>query len=488
MATPKRIPLIEALNTRGINALSNFQTLDAFAQNCLFVPIKDSLQKLQRVYIEKRPGFAFGTSLTNLITGQQTYWWGAANSNNGSVIHAGLNSSLNAVILIENTVIKNYADGNLIKYFTDTTDPAGKPFLTWTRPVSSEVWGYADTSTAIQITSVPVSTVGRIEHMDGWSFIGTKLPARIYNSNLNDPTTGYTNYISCDTETDSLQTVVKYGRYILGMGRTSIEFFVNSGNPVGSPLSRIQDQSLQARYAKIGLFGGINTEATAVCVGGGSVWFISEGADCGINLHRITGTELQKIENPIIERILTQSGSTSLKYIEWAGITMILISTGSTALVYFPQINEWSRWASASNVNFITLVNDNSLEGTSIRALANNSTYQWSASTPVYQDNGTDITRTIRTSVKDFGTTNKKQETDFRIIGDKTSTTVTISTFRTDDDYVTSTVARTIDMSIVPASQKRNGSFYRRAYILSDTANNAGRIEAIEPWIEVLKV
>src|SRR5690349_5725467 len=116
MATPKRIPLIEAMNTRGINAQSNFQTLDAFAQNCIFVPVKDALTKTQRVYIEKRPGFTAGTSLTNLLQVNNTYWWAAGSNGNGNVVNAGLNSSLNAAILLGDTVIKNYADGSAVKY------------------------------------------------------------------------------------------------------------------------------------------------------------------------------------------------------------------------------------------------------------------------------------------------------------------------------------------------------------------------------------
>lgn len=489
-AKPQRQYLVGTLNTRGINANTNFTTYDQLYQNVIFVPIKNEVMGTTMVYVEKRPGFAAGATLTNIAVTTQTFWWAARTSYGGGVVHAGLDVGLNAVVLVGDTVIKTHANGTVVRYITETLNSAGTAFLTWTRPLANEVWGYADGGAAAQIT-VPSNSVGRMEHMDGWSFIGAKAPARIYNNvTINDPTSAYTSYISCDTEADRLQTVLKYGRYILGMGSTSIEWFVNAGNPTFSPLSRIQDPGLTAKYAKIGLYGTAGTEAGAVCIGGGSVWFISQGADCGIALHRIHGTELTKIASPIVERILTQSAASyQVKYIEWAGIPMVIIVLGTTsaALVYFPQVGLWSYWLASTNTNWNTLVNDVSgIEGSGLRAMNNATIYQWSATTPVYQDNATNITRLIRTATNDYGSSNYKQCQKLVIIGDKATSTQNISTRYSDDDYATYSTAKNIDMSLQKPEIWREGRFVRRAYELSDTNNSAGRIVAIEPWIEEL--
>lgn len=482
-AKPIRIPLIDPMNTRGINAGTNFTTLDAIAQNCIFIPVKDEAQQRTRIYVEKRPGFAAGSTISVLNTLIFTYWWAGKSSGTGVVVNTGLDGSLNAVVATGNSVIKTHANSDTVRYITETVNSSGTAFLTWTRPQSNEVWGYDDGGSTAQIT-VNSGFTGRLEHMDGWSFGGMKFPARIYNSNLNDPTTGYTNYISCDTETDYLLTVLKYGRYILGMGRTSIEWFANVGNSSGSPLARIQDPALIARYSKIGLYSpSASVTADAACVGAGSVWFLSEGSDSGISLYQITGMELKKISDATLDRIFTQTGPSVLKYVEWAGIPMVWVCFSSTVLVYFPQVGLWSYWTTANSINFQTIVNDATPEGSSLRCYKGTTIAQLSASSPVYQDNGSNITRLIRTNVFDFGNSNRKFETDFRIIGDRQTSTANISVRRTNDDYATWDTARDIDMSQPRPHQVRNGSFYRRAYELSDTTNGAGRIEAIEPWI-----
>lgn len=490
-AKPQRQYLVGTLNTRGIVPVPS--SFDQYYQNVLFVPIKNELKNSMTVYVEKRFGYATGAAMSNFNSILNTYWWAAGSSGAGVVVNSGDSGGVTAVGL-GNTIIKSHATLEEAKYFSDTTNSAGTAFLSWSTPslsspTGTEIWGYPDAGATAQIT-VNSQPVGRLEHMDGWSLMGNASPARIYNSNLNDPTTGYTNYAPCDTEPDKLQTVVKYGRYILGMGKNTIEWFYNAGNPSGSPLSRIQDAGIQAKYAKIGLYGNTGEEASCVCIGGGSVWFISQGADCGISLHRINGTELTKISHPIVERLFTQAGNERrVKYIEWAGVPLVMVDFGVSvgAWVYFPQVNLWSFWTSVS-VNLNVLVNDSAVEqGSSLRAYSKTGSVliaQASATTAVYQDNGTDISRIIRTATNDFGSSNHKQERFFRIIGDKASSTQYIGVRTTDDDYVNYSPKRNVNMALDKPELQRGGRFVRRAYELSDTTNAAGRIVAIEPWIE----
>lgn len=472
----QRIPLVGQVNTRGINAYTNFTTYDQLYQNVIFVPVENELEKSISVYVEKRPGFGSSTSHAEFSTDiYEIYDWESA------LVLAGLNAGVDRVSVNGSTVKTHAAAGSGVFYFSDTTDSSGTRALIWNRD-NTDAWIYPDAGSTSQIMGVPSGFKGPFQHLDGWTFIGSQFPARIYQSNLNDPTTGYTDYISCDTIPDSLMTTAKHGRFILGMGLSSIEWLVNNGNATGSVLSRINDPGIVTTFGKIGVAG----QGSVINVRG-DTYFISHYRGGFNSLYVIRGTSLTKLSSPTMDRIITQylAGQYGpLRYAEFAGIEMIILCVGTSAtsmpnaLVYFPQTKLWSYWTSSS-LRFSTIRSGFSSATTQIVASAV-TTLSWSVSSPSYTDNGTSYTRLIRTAASDFGTPNFKTGNKLTLIGDRAASTTNISVRWTDDDYANYSAARTIDMAAAQPKTHRLGRFARRAFEVSDTASSAQRLQAME--------
>lgn len=478
----KRIPLVGSMNTRGVDAGITYTTYDQLYQNVMFVPVKDEVQKTLRVYVEKRPGWSSGSAVTNLTTIAASLWWVGANSGADATALGGVQAAgTNAQMLVDGAIVKTHANSSQITFITNMFNSAGTPLLVWQR-ANSEVWGYPYGGATAQIT-VASGIVGRMVEMDGWTFHGTGQPARIYNSNLNDPTAGYTNYISCDTQADRLLTAWRHDRFILGFGTNSIDWFYNAGNPSGSPLSRVTGVDLQ--YSRTGIYAVSGALAGyPIDVGFGSTWFISQGEACGVSLHRITGAKLEKIENPIIERILTSTQLTlAVKCVTVAGIQLVIVLGDIGTFVYFPQTGLWSYWTSPQGLAWNTILQGAALKQTRLSVFdqTTNTTYGFNIGVPVYQDGGSNYTRLIRTSVHDFGTGKYKYDDEggVRLVGDRAAATANVSIRYTDDDYATWSTVRTIDMSQASQKLSRNGRFTRRAWEISDTLSTNVRLEAL---------
>jgi hypothetical protein len=81
--------------------------------------------------------------------------------------------------------------------------------------------------------------------MDGYLFLAKANTGDIYNSNLNDPaawTAG--DFISSELYPDDVQAIVKINNYILAIGSTGCEYFLDAANANGSPLARYEGGSL----------------------------------------------------------------------------------------------------------------------------------------------------------------------------------------------------------------------------------------------------
>ena len=151
-------------------------------------------------------------------------------------------------------------------------------------------------------------------------------------------------------------------------------------------------------------------------------------------------------------------------------------------LVYNIQLNIWSEW-NCNQCTFIDSVGagtNNQIMATS-RMNTGGKVYRIDpvSDGAVFTDEGTGYLLEIRTAKLDFGTGDKKYVKEITLIADTTSTaTATIS--YTDDDYVTFSTPRSIDLTTSRKSITRLGSHRNgRAYKIS-VSGGPFRAEAIE--------
>lgn len=95
-----------------------------------------------------------------------------------------------------------------------------------------------------------------------------------------------------------------------------------------------------------------------------------------------------------------------------------------------------------------------------------------------YQDNGVSIDASARTTIYDAGSAKRKFIASAEVIGDKVTAPVLLRW--SDDDYVTNSAYRKIDLGAKRSRLSRLGSTSRRSFEIRHTANTPFRVEALE--------
>jgi hypothetical protein len=76
--------------------------------------------------------------------------------------------------------------------------------------------------------------------LNGYLFVMDK-DGKIWNSELNSPTTWNADFIGSDIEDDAGVYLAKHDNHVAAISTNSVQFFYDAGNPVGSPLGLRQD-------------------------------------------------------------------------------------------------------------------------------------------------------------------------------------------------------------------------------------------------------
>ena len=95
-----------------------------------------------------------------------------------------------------------------------------------------------------------------------------------------------------------------------------------------------------------------------------------------------------------------------------------------------------------------------------------------------HQDNGVTIDTIARTALFDGGENTRKSVFSAELIGDKVAANALLR--YSDDDYVTNSIYRPVDLSAKRSRVRRLGSMSRRSFEIRHTANTALRIESLE--------
>ena len=339
------------------------------------------------------------------------------------------------------------------------------------------------------IPVTPLTLRGGMVHMDGYAFVMDSI-GQIWNSDLNSLSAWTsTSFINTSIVPDGGVGLARTKNLVVAFGTSSIEFFQNAGNATGSPLQRISSATIRIGALFISGYETIKQV-------GDDIYFIGVPSDSGApGVYVINGTSVKKISNAAIDKriyaealnvgiagvvgifgqkhlFLTVSASHMATY----GTPVYCLDTG----LWWYYIDSGAPIATGGNVyNSCATLN-------SADSYAERVWFPTDYDQGYGQASGTALTMSVQTVAIDHGTDNLKECTAFRLIADTQTVSGNASVSYSDNDYVSFSTAKTIDMT---QKQKKLdvglGWFRSRAWKIVETINRPFRGEAFEvEWEE----
>lgn len=349
---------------------------------------------------------------------------------------------------------------------------------------------------------------------------------KIHGSDLNTPSSwNALNSIAAQEYPDSGVSLVRFNNQLACFKDYTTEFFYDAGNPIGSPLSKTTNATLNIGCAS----------AESIIVADNNMLWLSRDQNSGLAVHMLSGGQLQKISTSFIDKTLASveaiiqehkvnsffltyeghrfyglsiegTSSTSTALVGSAVVGIAIVGTGAPTshfkrtFVYDLTENLWHEWStnngSDTQISFFanTVLSgapaaSNDYTNTLAVDTSNGNIYTMSPepigtfSTVTYKD-GTKLIRCeIVTNIFDGGIQDKKRCNSLELIGDRTISTSNISVYYTDDDYQNYNGPRTIDMN--KRARVRNlGSFEQRAFKFVHESDTPMRLRGFEIDIE----
>jgi len=453
-------------------------TKDRRFVNCWTETISDSVTNTKTVYLVKRPGFASNTTPQAGSVGNAILVWTGQGA--GTKVISAFGATNSSIYDGTTQLVTNAADTTKItgkaKAITETAISN-----TATLAITSSdntAWYYQDAGTVTKITDADfpgnnsLTLAGTFAHLDGYAFI-MDTNGNIWNSDLNSLTSWTAiNVIAANSYPDKGVGLIRKGDKIMAFGAESIQFFYNAGNAVGSPLSRIESMTI-----KIGC-----ANADAITRLGNSVYWTGSSPEGGISVYGMDDG-VSKISSAEVDRVLILAGAAniSMSAIKIYGRSFVIVDAATVTFVYCVEEKLWHQWSSGfhywSRTSGVSAGNEQvnysiSTDSTSGKVFIVN------PGAFVFQDNGVAYTATAQSARMGSGQ-NRVYYQEVELICDTQDDASEITIAAYDDDYVTATVIGTVDMADARPRLTRCGSAYRRAWLLSHSANTGFRIEAL---------
>lgn len=222
------------------------------------------------------------------------------------------------------------------------TDPAVATPATFTYTVAGSPSTPATGTITVQGSG---GTVPGIVYINGY-FVVMDTSGRIWNSASEDPTTwGALDYV--DAQNDSSRGVgIAFSRgYVVAFKEWSTEFFYDAGNATGSPLSPVDNGTIQTGCATGWSIASIDD----------STFWMSQTKAKGRGVHVLTGLETRKVSTPDVDRILDDDALTNVYafclkvdghtlYVLTLAPTVAAGNFGGVTLVYELSSDTWLEW------------------------------------------------------------------------------------------------------------------------------------------------
>lgn len=349
--------------------------------------------------------------------------------------------------------------------------------------------------------------------MDGYAFF-LMTTGELFNTELQEPThIPASNYTLANRYPDIKMYLTKHAQHIVVIGTQGIEFFYNAGNPLGSPLSRRNDIMYPVGCA------ARNTACTlhdvTIFVGG-----TTDSANLGV--YMLAGTKLEKISVPALESYLqinvsqtwdlvTLNSHMFAEFIEAHDhtiyiLTVINSSNNAVTFVYDLNAKRWYQWyiqdrdgrldtsggktglewVNTATNDMLDIIGWSRTDNTNVPyvQLSTGEIYKWPKNTYSSDLGSTAIEMIIQTENNAYGTQLRKHFNAMYFNCAKVGTSNNISIQYSDDDGVTWSTARTVNLNSYYPVATRWGQARRRQWKFTHTDGYAVRLQAIELEVE----
>lgn len=481
------IPFVGSINKRGLDTDDLGTTPDQIFINCIVKKFNNPLTGATTIKLEKRFGFDISSDSvsidlpTDFSIVDGFFPTLGMNSDIPVIIGSAVTTGNAQVRFFYNgtsTLLKTHADASyFVNGMIELVSSGGTQAIAYTRGVglgsTHDGWLYTKGG-AVSSISIPSGATGTFAYLNGWTFICAD--NKIYNSALNDPTTGYSDFIGADLVNDTLVNIIQHKGKLYAYGTASCQVYDLVENTVGSPLRLLPDLTFHvglrvsnySNYYKLKNY----TQAEDTIF-----WIGTARGSSAPGIYKLNNGSPQKISTPEVDRYISTTFD-GLSYIKYGGKRLLTVSGESNQiLVYDIEYDWWSIWNSTeahlgnmcySGENFVFTVNDD-LD----LLLADQAT-------PVYQDNAISITREIQTSKLTLDSAAYKRHDRLSLVADTQPTTSNIAVSWSDDDYTTFSTPINIDLSKSFKSISGLGTARDRSYKFTDTLNSSAGIYGID--------
>lgn len=229
---------------------------------------------------------------------------------------------------------------------------------------NKDAWVW-DGTTVTKVTDAdyPATTVYGVAYLDGTVYVMDSKGV-IYGSDLLTPLSwNALNFITANAEADAGVAIARQLDNIIAFKETSIEFFYDAANPVGSPLGKVPNALMEVGLASAG----------SISYSDNTIIFMSQHRQKGRSVMKFEGTTPKVVSNPWIDRILDGDDLATIYsfVIRSNGHVFYFLTLKSSAitLVYDDVMGDWATATklnafSAATVTSLVVQSDGSILAT----------------------------------------------------------------------------------------------------------------------------
>lgn len=188
----------------------------------------------------------------------------------------------------------------------------------------------------------PTTTVPGVVYLDGTTYVMDP-NATIWGSALNDPQTwSALNFISANAISNVGVALARYLNYVVAFCDESTAFFVDAGNPTGSPLSQAT-----SAFNRVGCAAGNSVVSTQ-----NTVYWVGKTRQKGRSVYMLNGVTPVIVSNQYIDRILNIDPLTTVYAyalaIDGHDFYILTLKSSNITLVYDAKTGDWHTWSSTT--------------------------------------------------------------------------------------------------------------------------------------------
>ena len=454
------------------------QSVDPTTKDARYVNVfKRTVDK--QIYAVKRSGVSSHVTTTANTVGVGILIWSGQGSGTKFITAFGATSSFiydsGALLPTNGTVTTNI--GTKCTGITETKIGTA-PTLAITGANNSG-WWYQNAGTISSIASggwpgnAASTLAGTMAHLDGYAF-QMATGGGISNSALNTISTWpASGVISATIQPDAGVGCIRWKQYIIGFGTESMEFFYNAGNATGSPLTRLAHMA-----QKIGAVA-----ADAITQLADTIFWCGSTSQGGLSVFQWDGN-VTRISPPEIDTVLILAGASNIKLTAKRDFGMSFIEIKAGSAVYGYCIEEKFWFPIVSSLGFVRYAglstgSSQVVYGVS-ELVTTGKVYVINPSARTYLDDGQPFSARLQLPTIDPYKGEFCSYEEAQVLADVEASTSVMDLVWTDDDYMTYSNPRPLDLSEnVPKTTRLGGTKNPRAFAMSHSANTPMRVKAL---------